>query len=478
MKKGSITVYLSLTLLVLISLIAAGLYGARQAAGRVVTASALEQSLFSLFGQYDRDLMDDFGLLFLDGGYGGGAFLPGKLLEEVETEAVYVLQPKKGTLLASRHDLLGIRSGEGSSVTGYVLATDDGGRAFRRQVCEITQAKLGPAGIVFLRDRLQEQQEMIAAEKAAFEGYEIPSSLPAARPAEEGEEQEEVSIPSWFFDPLQTLLSMQAAGVLAMTVPNAASVSAAETEPGSLLSNRTKESGMAMPADGWEGSGERMLLMEYLTARFPCYADHAEGAGLRYQIEFAIGGKSSDRENLQVVLMWLLHVREATNFLHILRSPALKAEADALANVISLLLLQPELQPMISLLVSYAWAYGESILDLQELLAGGKVPLIKGEGAWQLSLWELPLLRLRPAATGTRNASGLDYRDYLRLLLFLQSSEQMTTALMDLVEMHVRTEKGRTTFRLDHCVDALRVELPVQIGRNQYRIERSYGYNA
>ena len=71
MRKGSMTAYVSLLLLVMISLIAAGLYSARQAAGRVVAASGTEQALFSVFGQYDRDLLDMYGLLFVDAGYGG-----------------------------------------------------------------------------------------------------------------------------------------------------------------------------------------------------------------------------------------------------------------------------------------------------------------------------------------------------------------------------------------------------------------------
>ena len=63
MRRGGITVYLSLILLVMLSLIAAGLYSARQAAGRVVLASGTEQALFSLFAQYDRDLFEGY-LLF------------------------------------------------------------------------------------------------------------------------------------------------------------------------------------------------------------------------------------------------------------------------------------------------------------------------------------------------------------------------------------------------------------------------------
>lgn len=38
------------------------------------------------------------------------------------------------------------------------------------------------------------------------------------------------------------------------------------------------------------------------------------------------------------------------------------------------------------------WAFAESILDVRELFAGGKVPLTKNASNWQLSLQGLPAL--------------------------------------------------------------------------------------
>ena len=486
------TLYAALSILVLFSLIAAGLYSARQAAGRVVCAGATEQALFSLFGGYDRELLERYGLLLLDGGYGAGRLRPARLLQEVEEEAALILRPTKGTLFGPRSELLGIRMDrEQNSITGYVLATDDNGRAFRRQICEVMQKKLGPAGLLFLRDTLEEQENIARAREAAYAEYAIDESgsLPAIPQEEDGDPQEEdggaeedettasAEIPSWFFDPWQTLRGYHAAGVLALVLPDAAAVSAQETEGAELVSRRTLQSGMQMPADGWEGSGEQLLLLEYLVERFPCYTSEKtpQENTLCYRVEYALAGHTSDKENLQEVLLQMVHLRTAVNFLHILRSAPLRSEAEALAELIALLVANPELQPAITLAIEAAWAYGESVRDLQALLHGGKVPLIKGEDAWDLSLAELPFLRLLPPASGEEQTRGLCYEEYLRLLLFRKNADQLTYALMDLVEMDMRSDYP--AFRLDACIDALRVELHTAIGQNTYVVERNYGYN-
>lgn len=494
MRKGSITVYLSLILLLLMSLITAGLYSARQAAGRVVLASGTEQALFSVFAQYDRDLLDMYGLLFLDGGYGGSRLLPGHLLHEVEEEASYILHPAKG-LLSFGRDLVGARlQDEEDQITGYVLATDDRGRAFRRQICEVMQKKLGPAGLLLLQQRLDGQQQTLDSQQQDYSMYgeenaeqyyqedrqmfgplQIPMKVTETENGTitEIDTQALPQIPN----PLETIHSMEAAGVLSAVLPRAGGVSAAEVSSQTPVTARTLQSGMNMAADGWEGSAEKLLLLEYLAENFSCYTSEEKGKGLQYEIEYAIGGKLSDRENLQEVLLQLLLFREATNFLHLMRDISKRQEADSVANIISLLLTVPEAAPFISFALKAAWAYGESILDLRNLLEGKKVPLVKDSAAWQLPLASLIFLRLTGDSHRHTADSGLDYKGYLRLLLLLKNADSLTGSLMDLVEWNVRLEKDRPDFRLDTCLDALRVELHAAVGRNTYTIERSYGYN-
>ena len=497
MRKGSITVYLSLSLLLLISLISAGLYSARQAAGRVLLASGTEQALFSVFGQYDRDLLDMYGLLFMDGGYGGSKLLPGHLLHEIEGEAEYILKPAKGLLSVGR-DPVGARLHEQEdSITGFALATDDGGRAFRRQVCEVMQKKLGPAGLLFLRQRLDGLQQTVDLQQQEYETYGEDKAGqyyqedremfgPVYMPVKETEteygtvrEIDTDALPQ-IPNPLSTIYNLQTAGVLSAVLPEVWKVSYADMTSLTPVTGRTLQEGMNMAADGWEGSGEQLLLLEYLTENFSCYTseDEEKGKGLQYEIEYAIGGRLSDRENLQDVLFKLLLIREATNFLYLMKDPVRRQEADSVANIISMLVTVPEAAPAISFALKAAWAYGESILDLRNLLDGKKVPLIKESSSWQIPLRSLIFLSLTGNTHRHTDENGLEYKDYLRLLLFLKSADSLTGSLMDLVEWNVRLDKERPDFRLDTCLDSLRVELHAAVGRNEYSIERSYSYNA
>ena len=59
MKRGSITLQLSLVLGLSLSLVLYSIRSVRIADGRVLISSALEQGLYSLFAGYDRDLFEE-----------------------------------------------------------------------------------------------------------------------------------------------------------------------------------------------------------------------------------------------------------------------------------------------------------------------------------------------------------------------------------------------------------------------------------
>ena len=55
------------------------------------------------------------------------------------------------------------------------------------------------------------------------------------------------------------------------------------------------------------------------------------------------------------------------------------------------------------------WAFAESILDVRELFAGGKVPLTKNASNWQLSLQGLPALVDKLDTDRQNDVNGLSY---------------------------------------------------------------------
>ena len=502
MSRGSITLFVSLLLLVLLGLILAGLKSMRQAAARTTLASALEQGMYSVFAQYDRELFEDYGLLFVDGGYGTADLRLDEVLRETETYAEYILDPTKNNLTGGGN-LLSIRlNREKGSVTGYVLATDQENTAFRRQVCE--QMKL-QAGAELLKklsdgvsrdgdkaDKLEKQAGTYRAENAQ-EYYEqdvaegLCRPVPSIEQSEDSEEEvsaEEIAegfggnvVPVWE-NPLLSYQLLRGRGLLKLVFGEGeAGLSRKEIRMGDLLSDREHSLGMGMTPSEWEGPMEKLLIQEFLMEDFPCFSDGDQEKRLSYQAEYAIGGRRNDRDNLKLVLSKLQVLRAASNMAFLMTDPDKRAQADLLAAGISAGLLNPELAPVLAFAIRVAWAYGESVLDLQVLTRGGKIPLVKSAESCQLSIENIG--RFTSAADRERksSATGLEYKDYLRILLLSEQTGKLTERIMDLTELNIRMHEGKKNFRLDHCIDAVNVELGVSVGTGSYTAERSYGYD-
>ena len=172
----------------------------------------------------------------------------------------------------------------------------------------------------------------------------------------------------------------------------------------------------------------------------------------------------------------LLALREAANLVYLAKDAQKQGEMEAMAGVIAASFGVPAAMPVVKMALAVCWAFAESILDLRELLDGGKVALFKTAESWQLSLEQLPKL-LETGDQSRKNApGGMEYSDYLRLLLMQKSGKAVTFGAMDLVEYNMRTEQQQPGFRLDCCVDELEAGFTAVIGKREYEITRNYGY--
>ena len=72
--KGTITVFLSIVSILFLSLACTLVESARLQGARAKAAAVSDISLFSVFGEYERGLLKNYDVFFLDGGYGSGEF--------------------------------------------------------------------------------------------------------------------------------------------------------------------------------------------------------------------------------------------------------------------------------------------------------------------------------------------------------------------------------------------------------------------
>ena len=188
----------------------------------------------------------------------------------------------------------------------------------------------------------------------------------------------------------------------------------------------------------------------------------ADSRALRqqYQMEYLLTGGEDDRSNLADAVKQVLMVRSGLNLIHILSDSQKREEAKALALVITGALGLTPLVEITSFFIMGVWALGESIVDVQTLLEGRKVPLLKSREDWALGVEQLLHMgQSRGSSVTSGGEKGLDYAGYLKLLLLLVPSGQKYYRMMDVMQMDIRLEQGG--FLMKRC--GYRVDMKTQV---------------
>ena len=312
----------------------------------------------------------------------------------------------------------------------------------------------------------------------------------------EKDHQEEIE------NPFDCMEQIEANGIISYVLPKDKRLSGKEINRDRQVSVRIRVAGRGnFPArKNLSGTEERLLFNEYVLKNLENAAgreaepDELEDQAavsdgnkiyqeerkksLDYEVEYLLAGKKSDKENLESVLMKLFLIRMGVNYICLQKDSGRKAEAEVLAVTICTLLLMPEGTEVVKQLILAAWAGGESVADLRTLLAGQRVPAIKTSENWSVSLAELPLiLSSDKRAEVKETEKGLSYKDYLRILLFLKDTKEVTMRLADRIEENIRSLPEKEYFRIDQCVTKLEIENKVTVyGDISYTFPAYFGY--
>lgn len=219
----------------------------------------------------------------------------------------------------------------------------------------------------------------------------------------------------------------------------------------------------------------KLYFTSYLLEKFSAIDNPDEKKKLSYELEYVIGGKKSDKENLDIVVTKLVGMRFPVNYGFLLSDSVKKAEAETMAATLAGVIALPALIGVIKQAILFAWAFGESIMEVRALLSGEKVEVLKNKENWKLQLSSL--LKLGKEEINVKKSeSGLSYREYLRMLLFLQKEKEVTMRGLDVIEMNIRQKRGEF-FRVDSCISKLEIKSICTIREKiTYRFPVLYGY--
>lgn len=477
-QSAYLTVYLTLTMTVMISLCLALIEGVRHNAVCLESECVSDMSLNSILAEYHRELLNQYNLFAIDSSYGTTVAGSNKVVEHMRqymdknfsTEDVFLSN-------FIYRDFLGMTL-EKLNMTKASIFTDNGGSIFRQRTVEVMKDDYGLTGIqellewmnvaeshgLFERNPAEEKREL-DARMEEYNGREIQLS---------DNEWTTIEIQN----PTSEVENMRKAGILKQ-VTNENELSGKVLHSENLIASRMERGEVnqgnsdSLNFPDSTGLEEQFLFREYLMRYMGSYLSPKEKGALSYQIEYLLVGKDEDVENLKGVVTIICTVREVANICYLYSDATKCAEAEAVATAIATLVTVPEITPLLKNILLLGWAYAESIYDVECLLDGGRVPLMKDKDSWHYSLQNA----LQMQDEEMVQQAGLSYEDYLHMMLMMEGQQTLTDRAMNMIEADIRMTPGNKAFRLDACYDY--VEMDIQI-KSKYgytvRLVRGKGY--
>lgn len=465
-QAGSVTVFFVLLIVGIASAVFAFLEAARVSALKSESKLCAAQAADAVRASYQPDLWADYHLLFWEEGKIKDGKLPGICTLQTETIEKNRETASAENALSHSFFFLQVHLNE-LEVTGYQLASDDAGAAFRRQAADRMKEELASEAIDSLRDivtgsdpeqlersgeageaqaedaakQLDEMRNGLVTEGAAPSPPEVLTEENTALPAETG-----TNLPANAENPLEWMRKIKKEGILALVMPERA-VSAGQIDLSQSAGRRKLQTG-TWQEDSAQAA-DNLLFHLYCESKFKNVLEEQERAdenGLNYEMEYLVGGKASDEANMKAVVRRLLLMREGSNLLYLEQNAQKSQEAYAMALTITSAAASPELAEPVKHAILAAWAYAESISDVRILLAGGSVSLVKTDAQWHTQLGQLGTSISETEAK--QQKEGLSYHTYLQILLWTVSEDRISERAMTILEQN-------TDVKMDELVGAV-----------------------
>lgn len=454
---GYLTIYLALSLTVILSLSITLIEGARKNGARFMAEYAFDVGMNSILAEYHKELLKQYDVFFIDTSYGTN-------LPSIYKTSEHLREYMDKNL---SWDDLGIgvygqnmysMSVQNILIGNLAVATDDNGKVFRKQAIEYMSDKYG----LSLINEVEEWERVI--EEYGLDNGDVTSR----RQAVDGEisaldgSKIQVSEEEWVTvevdNPADQVNTQRNKGVLLIAMKDTDNLSNVGFSIEQAASSRElyKGQGPIVYRADEETLPELLLFDEYIFEKCGFYGNEMDKSHMKYQIEYILAGKDNDLDNLKSIVSRLLLIRETANVSYLFSDSAKRAQAAALAATVSAVAMLPQLQALLEYSILFAWAFAESVYDVRSLFEGGKVPLLKNSDTWHTDIDSL--FESVEGSDAGKSDVGLSYEDYLRVLIKMTNADTKTMRLIDMAELDIRKTVGNENFRMDACVDGMTIE--------------------
>ena len=450
--NGEVTVYLTLTFVLFVSLILALVESASVQMAKNYRRADMNRALECVFAEYQKELLENYDVFAIECGYETGTYTEQNILDRL-----------------SYYD-----ADMENEIERIQLFTDNSGELFRDQVGKYMKHKYGIAwadkylGNVSLWKNQEEKADEFTEEEE--KQNDQLKDLLGEQEAELPEEE----------NPMQHVAELKRSPILELVLPKDKTISEKQISLQEMPEKRENHTGYGAFSDvePEDGTLTSVLLGEYVIDHFTDFTDGPKGGELDYELEYILAGWESDKGNLETVAKKLVMLRFVPNYIYLQTSSTKQAEARAAAGTLCTLLAVPAVTEAAAQGILLAWAYGESVMDVRSLLDGQKAAITKDDTNWQLSLSGLMKLGTdEDTGTGMDVQDGMGYKDYMRMLLFLEGKERMSMRAMGIIEKNMQSIYGQPAFRIDYCAGRMEIRTVCNLRRGiKYQYRTYYGY--
>lgn len=473
-SDGAISIYLSLIFSLIVSMFLSAVTAARGAALQVTFECAVESALLSVFGEYNKELLERYDVLFIDMSYLSDSPSPQNLEARLNTYFYDNLHPDEGTVLLSVSDFLDITESN-VSLSEYSLATDNFGKAFAKQAVDYMESLVGEDKVKEISDLVSVCDEYeISSDKYEEKRNEILKDVKSYE-----DEWDKTVIKKDYFSFCDTIPEFEF-----LIGRNVLELSHETINLGDTLLLREKYKGNNLDKDFDLEPGKNIIFSEYVLYKFGDFLDPIEEDRLQYEAEYVIWGAESDYKNLMAVTCLIYGMRVLEDFISLNMASDKVDEVRIVSELIEVLTGIPETVTTQTLL--FIWGCLEAITDIRSLANGEKVKLFKSTNDINVSLYGLVSLagdqvfedKDLKSVKNTLPDISLGYKDYLRILMYSIPMPLKVFRTMDLIELNLRKSgEGNEFFRFDACADKVKAVFSIETGFDfRFISEKKYTY--
>lgn len=464
MKKASLTVFVSLSLSILLGFVLYTTEIAIRNSQRVVFESAADIAMDSVMGEYSTPLLERYGLFYVDTSY-----------RTKEASLLNVTERIRFYMEANTTDRAALQQSPWGNVTTQeitLLSCETAAAGGGRSVCNqaIAYMERNEEGTADVEKALQAVGEFAAQNPTdELEGFRTVMEQLAAMelPLVEGEDGTMQEIP--LGNPADYVYRLAESDLLYLCGQELSSIRTLRTDCSELPSVR----GLQNDRYGDRSFRDDMgLLYGYLLSEFGNYRGRREQSVLDFQLEYLLSGSESDYENLRRCVEQIFLWRMWDNTRLAMSDGALYAEAADYADQLQVVNLKAEFREPVIRSILYACAFLESISDVHALLEGGTVSLQKTTHQMRAACVADGVIY-----QGSCEGGGLSYEQYVLGILSLTDQALLRLRMLDLIEMDIRSVSANGNFRIDFCIERLETGITSSgaLGRS-YETYRKYGY--